>query len=47
MRIILASILWHFDLRLAAPGFDWTDQKTYIAWEKHPLPVFLTAAHHT
>lgn len=44
MRAIFGSVLWHFDLSLATPDFDWTNQETYILWEKHPLLVFLKPA---
>ena len=44
MRLILAKILWNFDLELAGDGNgkDWiTTQKVFILWEKGPLNVFL------
>ncbi|KAL2218231.1 benzoate 4-monooxygenase cytochrome P450 [Thermoascus aurantiacus ATCC 26904] len=42
MRLILAKVLWHFDLALQPESADWTNQKVYILWEKHPLTVKLT-----
>jgi cytochrome P450 len=40
MRLILARILWKFDLELLDKSHDWyTRQKTYLAWEKPPLMV--------
>ncbi|KAH7055844.1 putative cytochrome P450 [Macrophomina phaseolina] len=41
MRLIMASILWHFDLELAEGQEGWPDQKIYLVWEKHPLMVRL------
>jgi cytochrome P450 len=39
MRVILASLLWHFDLDLCEESKGWPDkQKNYIVlWEKQPL----------
>ncbi|KIW06434.1 uncharacterized protein PV09_02881 [Verruconis gallopava] len=48
MRLILARFLWNFDVRLddkMMEGKEWTDQKTYILWEKHPLWAKLTPVH--
>ncbi|KAK0647791.1 Averantin hydroxylase [Lasiodiplodia hormozganensis] len=39
MRIILAKVLWHFDLQLCAESNNWADQKTYGLWEKPELWV--------
>ncbi|TEA19198.1 Cytochrome P450 monooxygenase AMT3 [Colletotrichum sidae] len=41
MRLIVASLLYNFDLELADPGFDWLDQDSYGIWDKHPLWVRL------
>ncbi|KAK1712421.1 cytochrome P450 [Colletotrichum lupini] len=41
MRLIIASLLYNFDLELADPNFDWLDQKSYGIWDKHPLWVKL------
>ncbi|KAL0933999.1 cytochrome P450 ClCP1 [Colletotrichum truncatum] len=42
MRLILARLLWNFDVKLA-PGYeDWSKQKNYILWDKTPLKVHLT-----
>jgi len=41
MRLILAKVLWHFDLELADEGDDWADQKAPVLWEKKPLMVRL------
>ncbi|MCJ1264291.1 hypothetical protein MMC22_004162 [Lobaria immixta] len=38
MRVILARLLWNFDLELCAESKDtWTQQYTYTLWEKRPL----------
>ncbi|POS74303.1 cytochrome P450 [Diaporthe helianthi] len=43
MRIILARVLWNFDLELAEESRDWLSrQKIYTLWEKSPLYVYLT-----
>ncbi|CAG8951905.1 hypothetical protein HYFRA_00005709 [Hymenoscyphus fraxineus] len=46
LRIILARILWNFDVSVPVgrtlPG--WTEQKIYWTWEKQPLEVQLKRA---
>jgi len=42
MRLILARIIWNFDLKLADDNHNWTDQHIYTFWEKGPLNVVLT-----
>lgn len=41
MRLILASLIWNFDVELDADHCreigDWADQRTYLLWEKKPL----------
>ena len=45
MRLILAKVLWHFDLELVRPEEDWMrTQKVFALWEKESLGVKLTAA---
>ncbi|KAJ4356937.1 hypothetical protein N0V95_002951 [Ascochyta clinopodiicola] len=46
MRIIVARILWRFDMHLAdeQDKFDWGEQATYILWDKRSLKVRLTRA---
>lgn len=39
MRLLLALVLWHFDLELDGKSDDWGKQKVYIIWEKRPLWV--------
>ncbi|KAL2874085.1 hypothetical protein SGCOL_010766 [Colletotrichum sp. CLE4] len=42
MRLILARILFSFDLKLADEGRDWIkSQKVYIVWQKPSLNVYL------
>ncbi|RAL08505.1 cytochrome P450 [Aspergillus homomorphus CBS 101889] len=41
MRIILAKVLYHFDLSLAPESVDWNKQKVFSLWEKKPLMVQL------
>lgn len=42
MRLILARILYAFDMELVDKGVDWLDQKVGVLWEKPPLRVYLT-----
>lgn len=43
MRVILARVLWNFDLALAEDSKQWRkDQKVFVVWEKGPLNVYLT-----
>ncbi|KEY73050.1 hypothetical protein S7711_06124 [Stachybotrys chartarum IBT 7711] len=43
MRLLLATILLHFDVK-PGPGSDtWIDQKVYVLWAKKPLFVSLEA----
>lgn len=48
MRVILARLLFSFDLSLAEPGSstirDWGKQKTFIFWQKEKLNVRLKLA---
>ncbi|GAM34873.1 hypothetical protein TCE0_015f02743 [Talaromyces pinophilus] len=41
MRLILAQVLWNFDLELMPESTDWSHQKVYAIWEKSPLYVKL------
>ncbi|KAH8587874.1 cytochrome P450 [Bisporella sp. PMI_857] len=41
MRLILAKVLFNFDLELARGSENWLDQKSYTIWEKGPLNVRL------
>ena len=42
MRLILARVIYNFDMQLVDEDHDWMDQKVYILWIKHKLEVFLT-----
>ena len=42
MRLILARILFNFDLELADPNLKWMDQKVFTLWSKPELNVYLT-----
>ncbi|KAL5115725.1 hypothetical protein ACEQ8H_006333 [Pleosporales sp. CAS-2024a] len=43
IRLILASVLYSFDLELTSENDNWADQGTFILWEKKPLKCRLTA----
>lgn len=43
MRLILARIIWNFDLSLADRDEKWMDNnEVYTLWEKAPLMVYLS-----
>ncbi|RSM17484.1 hypothetical protein CDV31_003734 [Fusarium ambrosium] len=42
MRLILARLLWKFDLELLQESKVWDEQKTFLLWEKGALLVQLT-----
>ncbi|ORY15952.1 cytochrome P450 [Clohesyomyces aquaticus] len=42
MRLVLANILWNFDMELCDPSMNWLDMKVWILWDKKPLMVKLT-----
>jgi len=43
MRLVLARMLWNFDLKIAEDSVDWmSKQRIYNLWEKGPLNVYLT-----
>lgn len=39
MRLLLAAMLFNFDLELCEKSRDWADQKSYALWIKTPLLV--------
>lgn len=41
MRLILTKVLYNFDLELCPESENWTDQKVFTLWEKHPLIIKL------
>jgi hypothetical protein len=44
MRLILASVLLHFDLELSDENGDWMSQQCHLLWDKGPLMVKLRTA---
>ena len=51
MRLILAQLLWTFDLALPEGETKalrpWQEQNNYILWEKTPLQVKLSVHDHS
>ncbi|KAI4155761.1 MAG: hypothetical protein LQ340_000781 [Diploschistes diacapsis] len=41
MRLVLAKVLWNFDMELAEDSRDWNQQRIIVSWEKPPLKVTL------
>ncbi|GAB1317188.1 Isotrichodermin C-15 hydroxylase [Madurella fahalii] len=41
-RLVLARLIWNFDLELMPESVDWTSQKTWVLYEKLPLNARLT-----
>lgn len=41
MRLILALIIFNFDLRLSKESENWMQQKNFLMWQKPPLSVYL------
>ncbi|CAG8109311.1 unnamed protein product [Penicillium salamii] len=41
MRIIMARMIFNFDMQLDQPGYDWLDQNCHLLWEKPGLMVRL------
>jgi hypothetical protein len=42
MRLIMAKVLWNFDLSIEESSRNWKDQKAHLVWAKGPLMVKLT-----
>ncbi|CAI7657824.1 unnamed protein product [Penicillium viridicatum] len=42
MRLILALIIFNFDMEIADEARDWIKQRNFLMWEKGPLKVQLT-----
>ncbi len=42
MRLILARIIYNFDLAPAEDSVRWLEQKSYVLWKKPPLNVYLS-----
>lgn len=41
MQLIMARLLFDFDLELLPEADGWVDQRSYAVWEKPPLMVRL------
>jgi hypothetical protein len=41
MRLILARMLWNFDLEMMPESEQWNEQKIFSFWDKGPLDVKL------
>ena len=41
MRIILARMIFNFDMELTEPEKDWLDQDSFVLWDKPALNVKL------
>ena len=37
MRLILASVIMQFNLKLCDESQDWLEQKVFVLWSKKPL----------
>lgn len=37
LRVILASLVWHFDMVNRSPENRWEEQVAFVMWEKKPL----------
>lgn len=44
MRLILALIIFNFDITLEDEARDWMNQRNFLMWEKTPLKVQLSPA---
>ncbi|KAL4866519.1 hypothetical protein BDV12DRAFT_210446 [Aspergillus spectabilis] len=44
IRLIIALIIWNFDLKLADDCQDWIKEKNFLMWQKGPLKTYLTPA---
>lgn len=42
MRLILARMIWNFDMELAPESHNWIDQLSFVVWDKPGLQVKLT-----
>jgi len=40
-RVILAKVVWNFDLAMVGKQGDWLEQRAYLVFEPKPLPVTL------
>jgi len=37
IRLVTAKVFYNFDVELCPESENWTDQKIFTLWEKHPL----------
>ena len=44
IRLILARILFNFDIISLGNEFKWADQKAFLLWEKRPFEIALKPA---
>ena len=43
MRLILARLVWNFDIRVAEDTLGWHEKsESYVLWQKGPLNVYLS-----
>jgi hypothetical protein len=42
MRLMLARLLWRFDLELMADSLEWDKQRVFVLWEKGELNIKIT-----
>ena len=42
MRLVLAQILWNFDMEILEKSKSWINHLSYVLWDKPPLWVHLT-----
>ncbi|KAB8233940.1 cytochrome P450 [Aspergillus alliaceus] len=42
MRLILARLLWKYDMKIDDESYNWNDQIAYTVWVKKPLMVHLS-----
>ncbi|EME43710.1 hypothetical protein DOTSEDRAFT_62319 [Dothistroma septosporum NZE10] len=43
MRLLIARLVWQFDMELDPVSANWNQQKTYLLWQKPPMIVKLTS----
>lgn len=46
VRLVIAKLLWNFDISRGEADWDWYSQKAYFVWDKNPLFVNLSVAKH-
>jgi hypothetical protein len=42
IRMILAKVLWNFDMELCQESLAWLNQEVHVIWEKGPLMIHLS-----